>query len=312
MRGVFALVALLMHAAVATDPLHMNPAQVLALSQLTSSKNVLEVEGHFYLKGWEKLKLRECSDCDEDEVEQGACDITQDTQCRKASEGEELLQLGVEADKSALKVNVEGRFFLEGWDELELAECSECGEGQTVAFPCSLTHNTECEDTEGEGNNDQPAYNGFLPKEAGTGWKLVRRVKKGDSWHPATDHLRGTHVYGSFQDNPTADATFSRQFDNENFSEYLFTLGDCKSWMIASKEEVAKSRDFDQAPIVKCSSGATTAKWYNRPDSSSDPWLGIEDVKSQNPESIMYIGGGYHYSPFINVLSHNGANVFVR
>ena len=32
---------------------------------------------------------------------------------------------------------------------------------------------------------------GIYNKDGG-GWKLVRRVKLGTSWHPATDHLSGT------------------------------------------------------------------------------------------------------------------------
>jgi hypothetical protein len=42
----------------------------------------------------------------------------------------------------------------------------------------------------------------------GGGWVLVRRVKQGSSWHPATDNLRGTDVYGTYG-TPLSDTTFS-------------------------------------------------------------------------------------------------------
>ena len=62
------------------------------------------------------------------------------------------------------------------------------------------------------------------------GWTLVRRVKAGSSWHPATDHLRGTNVYGSAHSSAitarTADETFSVAFVGSGFDEFLFATGD--------------------------------------------------------------------------------------
>jgi hypothetical protein len=60
----------------------------------------------------------------------------------------------------------------------------------------------------------------------GGGWALVRRVKQGATWHPATDTLHGTDVYGS-PDIPTADTTFSVPFWyllSPN-TEFLFATG---------------------------------------------------------------------------------------
>ncbi len=42
----------------------------------------------------------------------------------------------------------------------------------------------------------------------GGGWVLVRRVKAGSKWHPATDDLRGTDAYGIYG-TTTSDSTFS-------------------------------------------------------------------------------------------------------
>ncbi len=62
----------------------------------------------------------------------------------------------------------------------------------------------------------------------GDGWKLVRRVQAGSSWHPATDQLRGTAAYGTFVNDPQAAATFSVAFATDDFNEFLFSTGDCK------------------------------------------------------------------------------------
>jgi hypothetical protein len=60
----------------------------------------------------------------------------------------------------------------------------------------------------------------------GGGWVLVRRVKQGASWHPATDDLAGTDVYGTYG-TPTSDATFSVAFSAwiSQTTEFLFISG---------------------------------------------------------------------------------------
>ena len=46
----------------------------------------------------------------------------------------------------------------------------------------------------------------------GGGWKLVRRVKSGTTWHQATDHLAGTASYGTYTTDEDSDSTFSIPF----------------------------------------------------------------------------------------------------
>ncbi len=61
------------------------------------------------------------------------------------------------------------------------------------------------------------------------GWALVRRVKQGSTWHPSTDSLAGTHVYGSYSPS-TADVTFSVPFRDllvTDNTEVLFATGMC-------------------------------------------------------------------------------------
>jgi hypothetical protein len=62
----------------------------------------------------------------------------------------------------------------------------------------------------------------------GGGWWLVRRVKQGTTWHPATDDLRGTDVYGlasySAPGWDVSTATFSLEFASMITSETLFLI----------------------------------------------------------------------------------------
>ena len=43
-------------------------------------------------------------------------------------------------------------------------------------------------------------------------WKLVRSVPEGTTWHPATDGLQGSDVYG---DETDLTQTFSKKYDDQ-------------------------------------------------------------------------------------------------
>lgn len=109
-------------------------------------------------------------------------------------------------------------------------------------------------------------------------WKLVRRVKAGNSWHPSSDHVRGTDVYGT-PCGATDDCTFSVAFDHESFDEFMFATGDGANWLIADKEEVYASSANTLRMIESSSTSCLPyeARWYNRSGNSEDPWLSLTD-----------------------------------
>jgi hypothetical protein len=64
-------------------------------------------------------------------------------------------------------------------------------------------------------------------KFEGGGWALVRRVKAGSTWHPATDNVTGIDVYGT-PGSSTSDLTFSLPFLSlitSNQTQFLFATG---------------------------------------------------------------------------------------
>lgn len=92
---------------------------------------------------------------------------------------------------------------------------------------------------------------------------MVRRVKQGDTWHPATDHLAGrkqnsrcsefhfclgTDEYGTFVDDPTADSTFSRKFSNVEWDQLLFATGDLQRWLVVKRDELLGKNYFGEYP----------------------------------------------------------------
>jgi len=146
----------------------------------------------------------------------------------------------------------------------------------------------------------------------------VRRVRAGYSWHPATDQLMGTDVYGTYVNDPTADTTFSIAYDINDVSEFLFTTGDYKKWLIASKETVVGTF-YENAPrlITKSSVSQTpyVARWYRRWGAIEDPLISLSDHHNAiGSGDILYGGAGYSSSTHASAVLpfHNGANVFVR
>lgn len=74
-----------------------------------------------------------------------------------------------------------------------------------------------------------------LPLALKHDWLHVRHLPPGDTWHPATDHLVGTAVYGDKTDD---SKPWSIHFGGIDFKRFLFKTGDGKVWLIAPKEAV--------------------------------------------------------------------------
>jgi len=148
-------------------------------------------------------------------------------------------------------------------------------------------------------------------------WTLVRRVKAGNKWHPSTDQLMGTDVYGSFVNDPTADATFSKAFDINQVSEFLFATGDGQKWLVASKDSVVGGFYANELrPIMASSKSGTahSARWYRRNGVREDPWISLSDHHPAiGAGDILYGGDSFGHTHASAILPHhNGANVFVR
>jgi hypothetical protein len=116
----------------------------------------------------------------------------------------------------------------------------------------------------------------------GGGWALVRRVKQGSAWHPATDNLAGTEpAYGTYG-GPTFDATFGRPYSSwiTGSTEFLFTtglialqvishgmlrlkflVGDLNKWLITTWDQInnngAAYGDNSPRKILKSSDSAS-------------------------------------------------------
>ena len=94
---------------------------------------------------------------------------------------------------------------------------------------------------------------------------MVRRVQSGNTWHQATDSLQGTNVYGT----PGAEdsnQSWSIQFDNMSYDQFLFATGDGSKWLIASRSEVERVGGSNfLANIIKSSTNSNPyqARWYD-------------------------------------------------
>ena len=76
------------------------------------------------------------------------------------------------------------------------------------------------------------------------GWTLVRHVPNETTWHPSSDHLQGTDVYGVSSKGPEGDEAWSIHFDTAlpKYDEILISSGNCHNWLITEKSALIKSR----------------------------------------------------------------------
>lgn len=158
---------------------------------------------------------------------------------------------------------------------------------------------------------------GYYTDIDGGGWELVRRVKAGNTWHPATDQCRGSHVYGTYVDDATVDSSFSKKFDDIKFNQFLFSTGDRRKWLVATKGAVLDGWYSDaQREILMASDNPNkhTAAWYLRAGAKEDPWVSLTDHgPAIGQGNIIYGENNYGSTHASAVLpSHNGANVFIR
>ena len=64
----------------------------------------------------------------------------------------------------------------------------------------------------------------------------MRHLHKGDiKWHPATDKLEGTSVYGDPSDDSVA---WSIKFDDIHFNQFMFANEYFTKWIVAEREEI--------------------------------------------------------------------------
>jgi len=148
---------------------------------------------------------------------------------------------------------------------------------------------------------------------AGGGWRLVRHVPDGQTWHPARDYLQGTARYGR-KGTATSSWPWSVRFHRAKFNEFLLTTGDCQKWLVAKKHSVFGW--YSNAPrwIDKSSRSGRRyqARWYRRKGAREDPWISITNHHGADSRAEMVYGEGGHGGHSRSIRTHHGANVFIR
>lgn len=163
-----------------------------------------------------------------------------------------------------------------------------------------------------------PVRGSTIPDKDDSDWTLVRRVQSGSTWHPSTDHLSGTDVYGT-PGGETDAATFSVNFETAvpDWDQALLITGDRQLWMVMNRTEIQKygaNAAFEVLASSEDDTGPTYPKMYHRPGNPEDPWLSLIDHGDAIPAGkILYGANSYTGAHATTVLPvHNGANVFIR
>ena len=169
--------------------------------------------------------------------------------------------------------------------------------------------------------NVAPVVNLATAQFQGSTWTLVRRVKQGDTWHPATDELAGTDEYGIYG-SATSDTTFSIPFGDNgrsalSWDQIMFSSGDMTEWVILDKAEMDSctdgTNDGEWHPQIAAASGHSapySVTQYCRRGNEEDPWISVEE----HPAQVVYGEGSHrHHARHDDAITANGgANVWVR
>jgi len=144
------------------------------------------------------------------------------------------------------------------------------------------------------------------------GWRLVRYVPSGNAFHPATDGLFGSDVYGNPSD---MSKPWSIRYETRNFDQFLFAFGDCEKWLIAEADVVlADDWDYAQRNIYKSSlhDYGYTAGWFKRTTNNEDPWISLYDHNAAKPNKDVLYGENSYVFKYGDTPYHNGASVYIR
>merc|ERR550539_1709923 len=147
------------------------------------------------------------------------------------------------------------------------------------------------------------------------GWKRVRHVPQGTTWHPVNDNLLGTGSYGNQNDDTNA---WSIPWSIEEFDEFLFSSGDKKYWLVVSKEELIGAdggKLYADSPITVIASSSSCepyqAKMYKRVTNGEDPWVSIENHWPIADNQMVYGENSLNHHNQI-LRAHGGMDVFIR
>jgi len=144
------------------------------------------------------------------------------------------------------------------------------------------------------------------------GWELVRWMPSGNTFHPATDNLFGSDVYGNSND---MSKPWSIRYETKSFDQFLFAFGDCDKWLIADAHVVlADNWDYAQRKIYKSSlhDYTYTAGWFKRAVAIEDPWISLYDHYAAKPNKDVLYGENSNVYKYGDEPYHNGASVYIR
>ena len=145
------------------------------------------------------------------------------------------------------------------------------------------------------------------------GWVRVRHVPSGNYWHPATDFLAGTDVYGDQNDDTNA---WSVGFENTvpGWDSLLFATGDCVKWLAATNDAVSNngegySNALRQILASSLNGEPHESRWNNQ-GRVQDPLITLEDW-GVDSGGVLYIGNSYEGGGY-TATTQGGADVYVR
>eukprot|EP01083_Nonionella_stella_P019335 53776_1 len=113
----------------------------------------------------------------------------------------------------------------------------------------------------------------------GGDWTLVRHAY--NAWHPATDNLAGTDVYGTYDNDPQSTSNwsiaYSEALEDDGSTVFMFSNGDCSEFLITSNDQFITSQNGTYLARIIASHYDTNV--YNVTwNYTSIPWLSWQNA----------------------------------
>eukprot|EP01083_Nonionella_stella_P019334 53772_1 len=140
----------------------------------------------------------------------------------------------------------------------------------------------------------------------GGDWTLVRHAY--NAWHPATDNLAGTDVYGTYDNDPQSTSNWSISYsgalEDDGSSVFMFSNGDCSEFLITSSDPFISQNNPYLARIIASHYDTNYNVIWSY---TSSPWLSW-----QNTSVVTLLYGEASNTNHLDRFNVDGADLSVN
>ena len=151
------------------------------------------------------------------------------------------------------------------------------------------------------------------PAAAGASWTQVRHIPAASAtWYTAADNLAGTSTTGVSSDDA---AEWSEAFEDEEYTEVLFSLDDGSKWMIVPAEQLKNMAPYKNQ-VLESSTSAYPYEvqffWDEAASVGAAPIIGLTDHLGDVSDATDILYAEDSTARNVVSIASQGANMYIR